>query len=86
MYNTCGVSMEADLLDLAVEDKVIDRSGSWFSYGKNKLGQGRDRARLFLEENPDAVIEIRNKVLAARGFAPKAASGSEPVAPGAAKG
>jgi recombination protein RecA len=71
MYNTCGISMEADLLDLAVEDKIIDKSGSWFSYGKNKLGQGRDRARLFLEENPDALIEIRNKVLAARGFAPK---------------
>ncbi len=68
MYNTCGISMEADLLDLAVEDKVIDRSGSWFSYGKNKLGQGRDRARAFLEENPDAVIEIRNKVLEARGY------------------
>jgi len=68
MYNTCGISMEADLLDLAVEDKVIDRSGSWFSYGKNKLGQGRDRARAFLEENPDAVIEIRNKVLVARGY------------------
>ena len=68
MYNTCGISMEADLLDLAVEDKIIDRSGSWFSYGKNKLGQGRDRARAFLEENPDAVIEIRNKVLEARGY------------------
>ena len=68
MYNTCGISMEADLLDLAVEDKIIDRSGSWFSYGKNKLGQGRDRARAFLEENPDAVIEIRNKVLETRGY------------------
>ena len=68
MYGTCGISMEADLLDLAVEEKIIDKSGSWFSYGKNKLGQGRDRARAFLEENPDAVIEIRNKVLAAKGF------------------
>ncbi|MCP4783840.1 MAG: recombinase RecA [Fuerstiella sp.] len=88
MYNTCGVSMEADLLDLAVEDKIIDRSGSWFSYGKNKLGQGRDRARLFLEENPDAVIEIRNKVLAARGFAPTtmAASEANGAKPNAAKG
>jgi recombination protein RecA len=71
MYNTCGISMEADLLDMAVEDKIIDRSGSWFSYGKNKLGQGRDRARLFLEENPEAAAEVRNKVLTARGFAPK---------------
>jgi len=70
MYNTCGISYEADLVDLAVEEKIIDRSGSWFSYGKTKLGQGRDRARAFLEENPDAVVEIRNKVLAAKGHAP----------------
>ena len=68
MYNTSGISMEADLLDLAVEEKIIDKSGSWFSYGKIKRGQGRDRARAFLEENPDAVIEVRNKVLAAKGF------------------
>ena len=68
MYNTSGISMEADLLDLAVEEKIIDRSGSWFSYGKNKLGQGRDRARTFLEENPDIVLEVKNKVLTAKGF------------------
>ncbi len=68
MYGHCGISMEADLLDLAVEEKIIDRSGSWFSYGKIKLGQGRDRAREFLEQNPDAVIEVRNKVLVAKGY------------------
>ncbi|GAB5441507.1 MAG: recombinase RecA [Fuerstiella sp.] len=68
MYNTSGISMEADLLDMAVEEKVIDRSGSWFSYGKIKLGQGRDRARQFLEENPDKVAEVRNKVLEKKGF------------------
>ncbi len=78
MYNTSGISMEADLLDLAVEEKIIDRSGSWFSYGKNKLGQGRDRARVFLEENPDIVVEVRNKVLAAKGF-PPAGAAAEPV-------
>ena len=70
MYNTCGISMEADLVDLAVDEKIIARSGSWFSYGKIKLGQGRDRARAFLEENPDAVAEIRDKVLVAKGFPP----------------
>ena len=77
MYSTCGISMEADLLDLAVEEKIIDRSGSWFSYGKVKMGQGRDRARVFLEENPDAVIEIRDKVLLAKGHAPKATTASK---------
>ncbi len=70
MYNTCGISMEADLVDLAVDEKIIARSGSWFSYGKIKLGQGRDRARAFLEENPDTAAEVRDKVLVARGFPP----------------
>lgn len=68
MYNSCGISLEADLVDLAVDEKVITRSGSWFSYGKIKLGQGRDRVRVFLEENPDVVAEVRDRVLAARGF------------------
>ena len=75
MYNASGISYEADLVDLAVENKIIDRSGSWFSYGKEKLGQGRDRARVFLEENPEITAEIRQKVLEARGF-----SAAEPAA------
>ena len=50
-------------MDLAVENKIIDRSGSWFSYGSTKLGQGRDRARVFLEENPAVVAEIRSRIL-----------------------
>ena len=58
----------ADLLDLAVEEKIIQKSGSWFAYGKIKLGQGRDRARAFLEEDADAYKEIRNKVLEAKGM------------------
>lgn len=80
MYGTCGISMEADLLDMAVEDKIVDRSGSWYSYGKIKLGQGRDRARAYLEENADAVIEIRNKVLEARGYPPSGLAAVEPKA------
>ena len=62
MYSTCGISYEADLVDLAVENKIIDRSGSWFNYGSVKLGQGRDRARVYLEENPAVVAEIRKKI------------------------
>jgi recombination protein RecA len=61
MYSSCGISYEADLVDLAVENKIIDRSGSWFNYGSVKLGQGRDRARVYLEENPAVVAEIRKK-------------------------
>ncbi|MCA9035865.1 MAG: recombinase RecA [Planctomycetaceae bacterium] len=63
MYNTHGISFEADLVDLGVENKIIDRSGSWFSYGSTKIGQGRDRARIFLEENPEIAKEIKQKIL-----------------------
>ncbi|MFO1001798.1 MAG: recombinase RecA [Planctomycetaceae bacterium] len=62
MYSSCGISYEADLVDLAVENKIIDRSGSWFNYGSVKLGQGRDKARVYLEENPSVVAEIRKKI------------------------
>ncbi|MCA9117742.1 MAG: recombinase RecA [Planctomycetaceae bacterium] len=77
MYSTCGISEEADLLDLAVEDRIIERSGSWFSYGETRLGQGRDKARVTLEENPEMLAEIRQKILVKRGFASDEAT-SEP--------
>ncbi len=69
MYNTHGISFEADLVDLAVENKIIDRSGSWFSYGGTKLGQGRDRARVYLEENPAITNEIKLKVMELKSLA-----------------
>jgi recombination protein RecA len=62
-----GISLEGDVLDLAVEDRVIDRAGTWFSYGEVRLGQGRDKARVFLEENPELLAKIRDKVLEVRG-------------------
>lgn len=61
-----GISLEGDVIDLAVEDRIIDRTGTWMSYGDVKLGQGRDKARLFLKENPKVRDEIMQKVLAAR--------------------
>jgi recombination protein RecA len=81
MLNTRGISMESDLIDLAVEDRIIDKSGAWFSYGGQRLGQGKDKARQYLEENPALVEEIREKVLAARGFAapPAAEEAAEAV-------
>jgi recombination protein RecA len=57
------------LLDLAAEDRVVDRSGTWFSFGETRLGQGRDKARVFLEENPDVAAKIKQKVLEKRGLA-----------------
>jgi recombination protein RecA len=67
MLNHRGISLEGDVLDLAAEDRIVERSGSWFSYGETRLGQGREKARAFLEENPDLVEQLMQKVLAARG-------------------
>ena len=69
MLGRCGISMSGDVLDMATEDRIVQKSGSWFSYDETRLGQGRDKARLFLEENPELLEEIRLKVLTARGFA-----------------
>jgi recombination protein RecA len=67
-----GISLEGDILDLAAEDHVVDRSGTWFSFGDIRLGQGRDKARVFLEQNPDVLETIKQKVIEARGFAVRA--------------
>jgi recombination protein RecA len=73
-----GVSREADLLDLAVSHGIVEKSGSWFAYGGEQIGQGREKARDFLKENPAATEEISRKVLAlvlpGRGDSAKAGS------------
>lgn len=61
-----GISGEADLLDLAAASNIVTRSGTWYSYGATRLGQGRDNARLFLRDNPELMKELRQKVLAER--------------------
>ncbi len=63
-----GISWEGDMLDLSVDAGVIDKSGTWFSYGNQRLGQGRERVREFLRENPTIVEELRNKILEKRGL------------------
>jgi len=67
MYDR-GISWDGDLLDMAVEDKVIDKSGSWFNYNNLRLGQGREAVKKFLRDNPAVVEEISNKVLEVRGL------------------
>lgn len=66
MLGTEGISLEGDVLDLALMDKICQKSGSWFSYGETRLGQGRDNARVFLREHPEVLAEIRDKVLVKR--------------------
>ncbi len=68
MMHKDGISYEGDLLDLGTEQKVIGRTGAWFRYGDQQLGQGKEKARAFLNENPNVADEIKEKILAAGGF------------------
>ena len=57
-----GVSQIGEVVDLAAEADIIDKSGAWYAYEGNKIGQGRENTKLFLKNNPDMLIEIENKV------------------------
>ena len=57
-----GISRMGDLLDLAVEKRIIEKSGAWFAYGGERLGQGRENAKQFLKENPDIARTIEDRV------------------------
>jgi len=65
-----GISYEGDLLDLAVTSNVVDKSGAWFNYKQTRLGQGRENAKQFLQDNPELAVEIRKAVLDSRGMIP----------------
>jgi recombination protein RecA len=67
MFNA-GISNEGDLIDLAITEGLIDKTGAWINYGQVRLGQGRENAKQFIQENPDLAAEIRQKVLAKRGI------------------
>jgi len=64
-----GISREGDLIDQGVERKVIDKSGTWFSYGGERLGQGRENAKSFLKQNPDMAAGIELKLRKEMGLA-----------------
>ena len=64
-----GISRVGDLLDLAVEEKVVEKAGAWYSYSNSKIGQGRENAKRFLAENEDIMEEITHKVLVKHGLA-----------------
>lgn len=68
-----GISKEGEIIDMGVEVNVIKKSGSWFSYGDTKLGQGRDAVKQLLEENPDLMEELENKIKEALSPEPKEA-------------
>ncbi len=64
-----GISREGEMVDLGVLNKVIEKSGAWYSYGADRIGQGKDNAREFLKEHPDMAAEIEAKIRAAAGVA-----------------
>src|SRR5690606_30639750 len=65
-----GISREGDLLDQAVDKKIVDKSGTWFSYQGERLGQGRENVKAFLRENKDITADIDRRVREALGLAP----------------
>lgn len=69
MMHTNGISYEGDILDLGVTHNIVSRSGSWFKYNDAYLGQGKEKARLHLIENPQITEEIKTKVMIAGGYA-----------------
>jgi recombination protein RecA len=57
-----GISKTGDLLDLAVDKRIVEKSGAWFAYAGERLGQGRENAKQFLKENPDIYKTIEDRV------------------------
>ena len=57
-----GISREGDVLDLGAEHGIVEKSGAWYSYKGDRLGQGRDNSRVFLKENPEIMAQIENDV------------------------
>ena len=64
-----GISREGDLLDLAVEKRIVEKSGAWFAYSGERLGQGRENAKQFLKDNPDLRRTIEERVRKELGLA-----------------
>jgi recombination protein RecA len=63
-----GISREGEIIDMGVDNKILEKSGAWYAYNGEKIGQGKDNAREFLKENPEIAIEIENKVREAVGI------------------
>jgi recombination protein RecA len=61
LYNE-GISKEGELIDIGAENGIVEKTGAWFSYGKERIGQGKDNARQFLKDNPDTAAEIESRI------------------------
>ncbi len=81
-----GISREGDLLDLAVSSNILEKSGSWFSYKGERIGQGRENARAFLKENKDTMAKLDAEVRKALGLTPSKESPTPTAVPAQATG
>ena len=74
-----GISKRGELIDLGIKAGLVEKFGSWFSYGDVRIGQGRENAKTFLKENPDLALELEDKIRAANGldFAMKGDGGDD---------
>ena len=72
-----GISKTGELVDIGVKAGVVEKSGSWYSYGDERIGQGRENAKLFLKQNPSVAMEIEEKIRSANGLDFTAAGGEE---------
>ena len=64
IYYGEGVSKESELIDLGVKHNVIDKAGAWYSFGSERIGQGKENSRIFLKDNPDIAQEVEDKIIA----------------------
>jgi recombination protein RecA len=81
-----GISREGDLLDIAVNSNILEKSGSWFSYKGERIGQGRENARSFLKENKDTMAKLDAEVRKALGLTPPKEAPVPTVVPAQATG
>ena len=81
-----GISREGGLIDLGVEQSIVRKSGAWYTYEGDQLGQGKENARNFLKENPDMANEIEKKIKEKLGVGPRVDAEAAPAAPAAVNG
>ena len=72
-----GISRESSIIDMGVENGIVKKSGSWFTYEGDQLGQGKEKARLLLKETPELADEIERKILGKLGVGPEAANAAD---------
>jgi recombination protein RecA len=85
LYNE-GISREGELLDYAIEKNIVQKAGTWLSFGEERIGQGRENARLFLKEHADVRAQIETKLMAALGMKSPASAEPAPATPAAKPG